>query len=108
MLARVVEVGIKGGKKQEVAKILQNELVPVLQKQPGFVAYETLSRETDPNLTTSITYWQNKDDADNCYAMPAYTSILDKLRPLLTNEIRPVIHNVEISTAHRIAIGKAA
>ena len=55
MLARVVEVGIKGGKKQEVAKILQNELVPVLQKQPGFVAYETLSRETDPNLTTSIT-----------------------------------------------------
>jgi quinol monooxygenase YgiN len=108
MLARVVEVGIKGGKKQEVAKILRNELVPVLQKQPGFVAYETLSRETDPNLTTSITYWQSKDDADTCYSMPAYTSILDKLRPLLTNEIRPVIHNVEISTAHRVAIGKAA
>jgi quinol monooxygenase YgiN len=108
MLARVVEVGIKGGKKQEVAKILRNELVPVLQKQLGFVAYETLSRETDPNIATSITYWQSKDDADNCYSMPAYTSIIDKLRPLLSNEIRPVIHNVEISTSHRIAIGKAA
>jgi len=96
MLARVVEVGIKGGKKQEVAKILQNELVPVLQKQPGFVGYETLARETDPNITTSITYWQSKDYADSYYSTPAYTSILDKLRPLLSNEIKPVLHSVEI------------
>ena len=108
MLARVVEVSIKGGKKQEVVKILQNELLPVLQKQPGFVAYETLASDTDPNITTSITYWQNKDDADSCYSMPAYTTILNKLRPLLSNEIKPVLHHVEISTTHRIAFGKAA
>ena len=108
MLARVVEVGIKGGKKQEVAKILQNELLPVLRKQPGFVAYETLARDTDPNVTTSITYWQSKDDADSCYSMPAYNTILSKLRPLLSNEVRPVLHNVEISTTHSIAISKAA
>ena len=108
MLARIVEVGIKGGKKQEVAKILQNELLPVLQKQPGFVAYETLARDTDHNVTTSITYWQSQDDADSCYSMPAYNAILNKLRPLLSNEIRPVLHNVEISTTHRIAFGKAA
>ena len=108
MLARVVEVGIKGGKKKEVTKILQNELLPLLQKQPGFVAYETLARDTDPSVTTSITYWQSKDDADSCYSMPAYNTILNKLRPLLSNEIRPVLHNVEISTTHRIAIGKAA
>lgn len=108
MLARIVEVGIKGGKKQEVAKILQNELLPVLRKQPGFVAYETLAREADPNITTSITYWQSKDDADSCYSMPAYNTILNKLRPLLSNEIKPVIHSVEISTTHRIVFGKAA
>jgi quinol monooxygenase YgiN len=108
MLARVVEVSIKGGKKQEAAKILQNELLPVLRKQPGFVAYETLARDVDPNVTTSITYWQSKDDAESCYSMPAYNTILNKLRPLLSNEIRPVLHTVEISTTQRIAIGKAA
>ena len=108
MLARVVEVGIKGGKKSAVVKILQNELLPLLQKQPGFVAYETLARDTDPNVTTSITFWHSKDDAEDCYSLPAYNTILDKLRPLLSNEVRPVLHQVEISTTHRIAIGKAA
>jgi quinol monooxygenase YgiN len=108
MLARVVEVGIKGGKKQEVTRILQNELIPVLQKQPGFVAYETFSRDSDPNITTSITYWHSEDDADSCYSTSAYASILNKLRPLLSNEIRPVLNTVVISTTHRIAIGKAA
>ncbi len=108
MLARVIEVGIKDGKKQEVVNILQNELIPVLQKQPGFVSFETLVRESDPNVCISYTQWQSKDYADNCYAMPAYTTIINKLRPLLANEVKPVFYSVEISTTHRIAVGKAA
>lgn len=108
MLARVIEVAIKGGKKQELVNIVQNELIPVLQKQPGFVSFETLVRDTDPNVCISYTQWQSKDYADSCYSMPAYTTILNKLKPLLANEVKPVFYNVEISTTHRIAVGKAA
>jgi quinol monooxygenase YgiN len=108
MLARVVEVTVKGGKKPEILNILQNELLPLLQKQPGFVGFETLARETDPNTSVSVTFWQNKDYAETCYAMPAYAQLLSRIRPLITTDIKPVFHNVEISTAHRIPSGKAA
>ncbi|HET7185652.1 MAG TPA: antibiotic biosynthesis monooxygenase family protein [Terriglobales bacterium] len=108
MLARVVEVNIKGGKKQEVETILQNELLPLLQKQPGFAGYETLLRETDPNVTLSISYWQNREQADTFADTAAYNAIRNKLQPLLANDIRPVFYTVEISTQHRIAFGKAA
>jgi quinol monooxygenase YgiN len=108
MLARVVEVNIKGGKKQEVETILQNELLPLLQKQPGFAGYETLLRETDPNVTLSISYWQNREQADTFVDTAAYNAIRNKLQPLLANDIRPVFYTVEISTQHRIAFGKAA
>jgi quinol monooxygenase YgiN len=108
MLARVIEVAIKGGKKKELLTLLEKELVPLLQKQPGFVAFEAFSRDTDPNISFGITYWHARDYADTCYSMPAYTQFLNKIRPLLTNEVKPVFHNVDISTAHRIVAGKAA
>ena len=108
MLARIVEVAIKGGKKQEVFDILQNELIPFVQKQPGFVASEGFSRESDPNYTISTTYWQSKQDAENCYSASFYSSVLSKLRPLLASDVRPVYCNVEYSTTHRISLGKAA
>jgi quinol monooxygenase YgiN len=108
MLARVVEVAIKGGKKRDVLSILQNELMPLLHKQPGFVSFEALARDTDPNITFGITYWENKDYAETCYSMPAYTQILNRIRPLLSNDVKPVLYHVDISTTHRVATSKAA
>ncbi len=108
MLARIIETTLKGGKRQEAITIIQNELVPFLQKQSGFVGYETCTRESDPNYTLSITLWRDKQDAENCYATPAYAALVAKLRPLLNADLHPVFYNVEISTAHKISVGKAA
>ncbi len=108
MLARVIETTLKGGKKQEALNVLQNELVPFLQKQPGFMGYQTGARESDPNYVLSATFWKSKQDAENCYATPAYNSLVAKLRPFLNADLRPVFYNVEISTTHQISVGKAA
>ncbi len=108
MLARVIETTLKGGKRQQGLRLIQDELVPFLQKQPGFMGYQTGSRESDPNYVFSATFWQSKQDAENCYATPAYNSIVAKLRPLLSADLRPVFYNVEISTTHQISVGKAA
>ncbi len=108
MVARVIETTMKGGKKQECLTIIQNELVPYLQKQPGFVAYDTNTRVTDPNYILSSTMWRTKEDAENCYASTGYTNIVNKIRPLLTADLRPVFYNVELSTTHQVSVGKAA
>jgi heme-degrading monooxygenase HmoA len=108
MLARVVEVTIKGGKKHDVINILQNELIPFLQKQAGFVAHETMSRQNDPNYTVATTFWRTQDDADTCYSSQDYATLLSKLRPLFNSDVHPVFYNVEISTTQKIVQGKAA
>jgi hypothetical protein len=43
MFARVVECHSKVGRSEQVGNKLENELLPVLQKQPGFVDSFTLS-----------------------------------------------------------------
>ena len=108
MLARVVEVTIKGGKKHDVINIVLNELVSLLEKQPGFVAHETMSRQNDPNYALAATYWRTQEDAERCYSSPAYTNLLNKLTPLFNSDIRPVFYQVEVSTTQKIAFGKAA
>lgn len=108
MLARVVEVGIKPEKKQEIITTLQHELVPLLHRQSAFVGHEVGVREDDNSLVIAATYWQNRRDADAFYATPAYTNLVNRLRPHFTTDIKSVFCTVEISTAHRIAAGKAA
>ena len=108
MLARVVEGTIKGGKKRDVINIVQSELVPLLEKQPGFVAHETMSRQNDPNYALATTYWRTQEEAERCYSSPAYTNLLNRLAPLFHSDIRPVLYTVEVSTTQRIVFGKAA
>lgn len=108
MLARVIEVIIRGGKKQEVISIVQNELLPLLQRQPGFISHETMTRQTDPNVAVATTCWRTHDEAEEFYSSQDYTTLLSRLRPLFGSDIRPVFYNVEVSTALKASQGKAA
>lgn len=108
MLARIIEVGIRPEKKNEIITILQHELVPLLHRHSAFVGFEFGVREADGSLAIAATYWQNRHEADAFYATPAYTNIINRLKPSFTTELKPVFCTVEISTAHRVAFGKAA
>ncbi len=107
MFARLVQATAKPGKKDEVRTILANEVTPLLQQQPGFVDAVGLTGEPNPQEGATLTFWKTKSDAETFYKAPEFTKLLARIQPLLEGMD---IHtfNVETSTFHKIAAGKAA
>jgi heme-degrading monooxygenase HmoA len=106
MFTRTVEVTFKSGKARELANIIKDKALPILKKQKGFVDEAVLVSDTEENRVLSLSFWNSKD-AER-YQREQYPAIHEMVRHLL--EAEPVIRtfNVDSSTTHRIAAGKAA
>ena len=107
MYTRIVECHVKPGKKQETTTKMNDEVLPILQKQPGFVDMIGLIDERDPERLLALSFWKTKEDAER-YHREHFSHISDLLKPLLTTTPKVETYNVESSTTHRIAAGKAA
>ena len=107
MFSRIVECYVKSEKRQEFVEAMQKLVLPILQSQPGFVDVLTLSSEDEPERTVSISLWISRADADR-YHREHFEHILKTIGPQLRDEPSVEFYNVEASTAHRIADGKAA
>jgi quinol monooxygenase YgiN len=107
MFTRIVECHVKPEKKQEAATKMTNEVLPILQKQPGFVDMIGLIDEHDPQRLVALSFWKTKEDAER-YHREHFSHISDLLKPLLTSTPKVQTYNVETSTTHHIAAGKAA
>jgi heme-degrading monooxygenase HmoA len=107
MFTRTVEVTPKSGKAREVANIINDKGLPILKKQKGFVDETVLVSDTEDNRVLSLSFWNSKEDAEK-YQREQYPAIHEMVRHLL--EAEPVVRtfNVDSSTTHRIAAGKAA
>jgi quinol monooxygenase YgiN len=107
MFARVVECQSKVGRREQVGSKLKNEILPILQKQPGFVDFLTLSDKTNPERLVCISFWTSREEAEE-YHRQYYDTITDTLKPVL--ESPPTLETFEVntSTAHRIVVGRAA
>ena len=107
MFTRIVECHVKPGKRQEATTKINNEVLPILQKQPGFVDMIGLTHERDPERVVALSFWNTKEDAER-YHREHFSHISEILKPLLTSVPSVETYNVESSTTHRIAAGKAA
>jgi len=107
MFTRTVEVTSKSGKARELANIINDKALPILKKQKGFVDETVLVSDKEDNRVLSLSFWNSKEDAEK-YQREQYPAIHEMLRHLL--EAEPVVRtfNVDSSTTHRIAAGKAA
>ena len=107
MFTRTVEVTSKSGKARELANIINDKALPILKKQKGFVDETVLVSDKEDNRVLSLSFWNRKEDAEK-YQREQYPAIHEMVRHLL--EAEPVIRtfNVDSSTTHRIAAGKAA
>jgi heme-degrading monooxygenase HmoA len=78
-----------------------------LKKQTGFVDEIVLVSVAEPDRVVSVSFWKRREDAEQ-YHQQQYSAIRVMVRPLL--ETDPVIRtfNVNSSTTHNIAAGKAA
>jgi quinol monooxygenase YgiN len=107
MFSRIVECYVKRENREEFRDRMTNLVLPVLQSQPGFVDVIALSSEDEPERTVSISIWKSRADAER-YHQAHFEQIMNSVRPLLIDEPSIEFYNVEASTVHRIAAGKAA
>jgi quinol monooxygenase YgiN len=107
MFARLVECQSKAGRSGQVGNKLENDVLPILQKQLGFVDFLMLSDKKDPERLVCISFWTSREDEEQ-YDRPHYYSINDTLRPLLEFPATLQVFEVNASTARRIALGRAA
>jgi|SRR5215470_23807 len=107
MFTRIVECHAKPDKRDELSNKIRNEILPILQKQPGFVDLIALKHENNQERVVSISVWNSKEDAER-YHREQFNRIVDLLKPLL--KTTPTVDNftVDTSTSHRVAAGRAA
>ena len=107
MFTRIVECHAKKGKTEEVTKKVRNEVLPILQKEPGFIDLVALRDNKDDERIVCLSFWNSKENAE-IYHREHYHTIVQMLRSELQTTPGIETLQVEISTAHRIAVGKAA
>jgi heme-degrading monooxygenase HmoA len=106
MFTRVVECTIKG-KSNDFIQKLENEVLPILRDQRGFVDETVLVSTTNPQDVLALSFWKTREDAE-LYHREHFNRITQIIRPLLANDPRVRTFNVEHSTAHKIGAARAA
>jgi len=107
MFTRIVECHAKPDKREELTGKIRNDVLPILQKQPGFVELIGLAHEANPERVVSISFWKSREDAER-YHREHYNRIVDLIKPLLKTNPTLETFTVDIHTAHKIAGGRAA
>lgn len=108
MFARITEYNIRPEKMQEIRAYFNDEVLPMLSKQSGFVDTVVLVDEWKaPALGVTITFWKTRHDIDK-YERELAPRIVQRLMPYLVDPPRARVHDVEHSTFHRISKDAAA
>lgn len=101
MFARIVEVTIKPDRYNEFRTLLENEIMPVLKRQPGFLDSISLSSTDDKNRGVTVSLWKTKIDAEN-YHKREYARVQEMLKPFLATTPTLQYFNVEHTTFRKV------
>ena len=94
MFARIVEFVPKLEKKDELIKVMKNEVLPILKKQAGFLEILPFVPEMKNDKMVNITLWHEKKDAER-YEREVFPRVEDIVRPYLATPITWRLYNVE-------------
>lgn len=107
MFTRVVDIHSKPGKARELSTTVNDKVLPILKKQPGFVDEITLVSNTNPDRILAISFWQSEEHAQR-YHNEQFQKVNEIVTPLLQTTPKVETYNVDISTLQKISKGKAA
>ena len=115
MFARIVEFVPKMEKKEELVKVLRDQVLPILKKQTGFMEilpfFPETKLETKPETKNekvmAITLWTEKRDAER-YEREAFPKVEEVLQPYLTTPITFKAYNVETTLCEHFVHALAA
>jgi len=108
MFARILDFEVKPEKKDDLMKVVKNQIVPILKKQTGFreiLPFFPEKMKRDRIFT--ITLWTTKSDAER-YERDAYTRVLEILKPFLSAPVNVNHYTLETSVCEHFVEALAA
>ena len=107
MFARTLELTVRDAKKPELMKKIKNEILPILNKQVGFVETFALENEVEMNKCVVLSFWHTKVDAER-YEKDTFPKIKQLLEPFLV--VPPIVKtfNVEETVSEKFTQTLAA
>ena len=107
MFARIVEFIPKLEKKEELVKVIRNEILPILKKQAGFMELLPFFPETKNEKVVAISLWTEKRNAER-YEREVFPRVEELLKPYLTTPITYKAYNVETTLCEHFVQALAA
>lgn len=107
MFTRIVRLSCKPGQAKQVCSSINDKVLPIMERQQGFLDEILLVSNTDPNHVLSQSFWNSRKDAER-YDRDEFPKIREMMRDLLAGTPVVETYDVDTSTPHRITSGKAA
>lgn len=101
MFARNVSFRLKPNTHSDYTRTLENQIIPLLQKQKGFKEEITLCNNNSVD-GVSISLWDNKSDADN-YNTNVYPQVMKTLEKVIDGTPRVQTFETVTSTLKALA-----
>jgi heme-degrading monooxygenase HmoA len=93
MFTRIVEMRTKTGKARDFNATLNEKVLPILKKQPGFVDEITLVSSTEPERILALSFWNTEEQAER-YNREQFPTVSEIVRPLLETAPKVETFNV--------------
>ena len=103
MFVRNVAIHLKANALGEFTRIFDNEVLPVLRKQPGFRDEITFSTSPTGMDVIAISLWDTKEHAE-AYNAAGYPEVLKSLNKVLDGAPSVRVSDVISSTLHKTAV----
>jgi len=99
MFARVVEYIPKMQRKDDLIKMVRQEVLPILKKQPGFLELLPLIPENENDKFLTVGLWADKEQAEKFMKSEAFMKIEQKLKVFLDTPTSYTIKNFHVETS---------
>jgi len=101
MFARFVSMRLKNGNLTEFNRILDKEVIPLLQRQKGFREEIVLTNPSAAEVV-GISIWEQKENAES-YNREKFSEVQQLLAKVLDGTPQVKTYEVSHSTIHKIA-----
>jgi heme-degrading monooxygenase HmoA len=106
VFARKVSIRLKAGAAGEFIKKMENEIIPLLRKQKGFLDELTLISQSGKEFY-AYSFWESTEDAER-YDRVAFSEVTNLLAGLTEGAARIHTYMVAHSTFHKLAAAIAS
>jgi hypothetical protein len=106
MFARKVSVRLRADAAGAFIQKMEDEIIPLLRKQKGFLDELTLISQSGKEIYT-YSFWETSEDAER-YDRTAFRDVTDLLTGLIEGALRIHTYIVANSTFHKLASAVAS